>query len=375
MKKILTFFILIFTFSEFLFAQNTAWPEMGSASPVGIGTTSPVANAKLDIQGNGLNIGNNASLNATLHIGSSYGGFDRLTQIHPSLASKPALNLMASTDASNNHLWWAWGVLENTGTWVLQPNTGFGGSVGMFLTRAGNLGVGTALPSAKLSISSNSGSSLTGLASVADFSSSYVMDRARISIGNTSIGSSTSAAMVFYGYNDNNTALENKWEIGTDLSANHGRDLYFYNTNINNAQMFMHGNGNIGIGTNTPDAKLAVNGVIHSKEVKVDMTGWPDYVFIPSYKLESLQKLKSYLIKNQHLPEMPTEAEVARNGVNLGEINKLLVKKVEELTLYLIEKDEEVRSQADKIKLQQDQINDLSAKTDKILEKLKINNK
>eukprot|EP01012_Entosiphon_sulcatum_P033581 TRINITY_DN42514_c0_g1_i1.p1 TRINITY_DN42514_c0_g1~~TRINITY_DN42514_c0_g1_i1.p1 ORF type:complete len:390 (+),score=15.06 TRINITY_DN42514_c0_g1_i1:45-1172(+) len=375
MKKTLTFFILTSFFSGSLFAQNTAWPETSSSNPVGIGTTSPVANAKLDIQGNGLNIGNSLSLNATLHIGTSYGGFDRLTQIHPSLPSKPALNLMASTDASNNHLWWAWGVLENNGTWVLQPNAGFGGSNGMFLTRAGNLGVGTAVPSARLSISSSSGNSLTGLASIADFSSSYVMDRARIAVGNTSIGSSTSSALVFYGYNNNNTGLEDKWEIGTDLSGNHGHDLYFYNNNIRNTQMFMHGNGNIGIGTNTPDAKLAVNGVIHSKEVKVDLSGWPDYVFVPSYKLESLQSLKKYLVKNQHLPEMPTEAEVAKNGINLGEINKLLVKKIEELTLYLIEKDEEVKSQSDKIKLQQDQINNLSAKTDKILDRLKINNK
>jgi hypothetical protein len=100
--------------------------------------------------------------------------------------------------------------------------------------------------------------------------------------------------------------------------------------------------GNVGIGTTTPDAKLAVNGTIHTKEVKVDLTGWPDYVFKPKYNLPSLIELKTYIDKNQHLPEMPSEREVAKNGINLGEIVRLQTKKIEELTLYLIEQQKQM---------------------------------
>jgi len=99
--------------------------------------------------------------------------------------------------------------------------------------------------------------------------------------------------------------------------------------------------GNVGIGTSSPDAKLSVKGTIHTQEVKVDMIGWADYVFKPSYKLPSLNKVKTYIDRNKHLPDMPSEAEVTKDGVNLGAMNRLLLKKVEELTIYLINLKEE----------------------------------
>lgn len=103
-------------------------------------------------------------------------------------------------------------------------------------------------------------------------------------------------------------------------------------------RMTIKSDGSIGIGTSTPDEKLTVNGVIHSKEVKVNLNvPAPDYVFEPDYKLTPLDELKVYLDKNRHLPEIPSATQMEKDGINLSDMNVKLLKKIEELTLYLIE--------------------------------------
>lgn len=96
--------------------------------------------------------------------------------------------------------------------------------------------------------------------------------------------------------------------------------------------------GNVGIGTLNPgNYRLAVEGKIGAREVNVTASSWPDYVFENTYKLPSLLEIESYIKQNKHLPEVPSEAEVKENGINVGEMNALLLKKIEELTLYVIE--------------------------------------
>lgn len=114
----------------------------------------------------------------------------------------------------------------------------------------------------------------------------------------------------------------------------------------------MH-NGNIGIGTNDPQSKLAVDGQIRATEVKVlaDISV-PDYVFEPDYELRSLKETKEYISENKHLPEIPSAAEIGENGIDLGDMNMRLLKKIEELTLYqieLLEKVEELQSKVEKL--------------------------
>ena len=104
--------------------------------------------------------------------------------------------------------------------------------------------------------------------------------------------------------------------------------------------------GNVGIGTNYPMAKLTVDGNILAKEIKVktDITV-PDYVFEPDYKLNSLDHIADYIKTNKHLPEIPSAKEIKKDGLDLAEMNLLLLKKVEELTLYAIQQDEEIKGQ------------------------------
>jgi hypothetical protein len=113
--------------------------------------------------------------------------------------------------------------------------------------------------------------------------------------------------------------------------------------------------GNVGIGTTAPDAKLAVKGQIHAQEVKIDLNGAvaPDYVFEPDYHLKPLSEIETYIKANKHLPEVPSAKEMEANGVQLGEMNMLLLKKVEELTLYVIElkkRDEEQQKEIEELR-------------------------
>ncbi len=104
--------------------------------------------------------------------------------------------------------------------------------------------------------------------------------------------------------------------------------------------------GNVGIGTWDPMAKLAVDGNILAKEIKVKTDiSVPDYVFEPDYELNSLDYIADYVKKNKHLPEIPSAKEIKRDGLDLAEMNLLLLKKVEELTLYAIQQDKEIESQ------------------------------
>jgi len=97
------------------------------------------------------------------------------------------------------------------------------------------------------------------------------------------------------------------------------------------------GGGNVGIGMTNPTNKLDVNGTIHSKEVKVDMAGWSDFVFKKEYNLPTLEEVEKHITEKGHLENIPSEEEVLKNGINLGEMNAKLLQKIEEMMLYIIE--------------------------------------
>jgi hypothetical protein len=137
----------------------------------------------------------------------------------------------------------------------------------------------------------------------------------------------------------NNTGSMN---IGVGAATRHpylwtNTGAMFIGDDGNPTMYVMMGNGNVGIGTTNPQAKLAVNGDIFSKKVKVTLSGWSDYVFQPEYRLRPLSEVEQYINQYHHLPEVVSAAEVEKNGLDVGDNQATLLKKIEELTLYMIE--------------------------------------
>ncbi|MCP4460117.1 MAG: hypothetical protein GY816_19150, partial [Cytophagales bacterium] len=109
--------------------------------------------------------------------------------------------------------------------------------------------------------------------------------------------------------------------------------------------MFLYGDQqSVGIGTeSTGTHTLAVDGSIHAEEVLIDLNvQGPDYVFESDYDLQSLDEIQEYIKSEKHLPEVPSAKEMEENGIVLGEMNMLLLKKIEELTLHLIEQNSKI---------------------------------
>ena len=98
----------------------------------------------------------------------------------------------------------------------------------------------------------------------------------------------------------------------------------------------------VGIGTSNPQSLFSVNGEITATKLTVTSGGWSDYVFNKTYKLRPLNELESYINANKHLPDMPSAREVAEKGINVGENQAALLRKIEELTLYVIEQKKQI---------------------------------
>jgi hypothetical protein len=154
--------------------------------------------------------------------------------------------------------------------------------------------------------------------------------------------------------------------IAGNFSSHSTSDLSLQ-TNGNTRLTISNSTGNVGIGTTSPNQKLTVNGTIYGKEVKVDLNvPGPDYVFEKDYKLPSLDEIKSYIDQHKHLPEVPSAKEMEQNGINVSEMNMILLKKVEELTLIIIEQDKKYKEQQLINKHQQTALEQIQSEINKI---------
>jgi hypothetical protein len=192
----------------------------------------------------------------------------------------------------------------------------------------GNVGIGTSSPAAKLDV--NGAIAVNGVGVITS-GGNDVYANVRV-LRNTS------------------TQLTDGLYLGYNGS---GGPIRFFSNSGTNELMTLTTSGYLGIGTTAPTQKLTVNGTIYGKEVKVDLNvPGPDYVFEKDHKLPSLDEIKSYIDQHKHLPEVPSAKEMEQNGINVSEMNMILLKKVEELTLFVISQkneNEELRTSLKKL--------------------------
>jgi hypothetical protein len=360
MKKVALTLILILSLSPFLYAQNT-FPPTGN---VGIGTTSP--QYLLDVQRIGT--GNSGAIIGIqgFENSSGTGGYLRLMKSRGATVGTFTTTISGDGFGAvdfmgvniNNAIGYGARIVgrqDGTAGSTYLPgklsfflgNTADALSERMTITSSGNVGIGKVTPLATLDV--NGVVRVTGPSSNLDVNAAW---------GNLSNLANSGQMLIGW----NRFAGRGEADFIANQGAGDTGGFAFYNHDNNDVEkqlMYIRGDGFVGIGTKTPREALSVNGNIRSKQVTVELVNWPDYVFKPSYQLPSLSEIKTYIDQNQHLPEMPSAEEIAKEGLNLGEMNRLLMKKVEELTLYLIEKDKKEKEQEAVNNKQQEQINQL----------------
>ncbi len=199
----------------------------------------------------------------------------------------------------------------------------------LFINENGNIGIGTITPSENLEVNGN-----------IKLSSSNIISANRGRVGFSNVTDDWNHTIY---NNGSNIDGEGSWD-GMKFNIYAGAN--FRIGQAKTSALFINNNGNIGIGTTTPDATLAVKGHIHTQEVLVDLNGAvvPDFVFEPGYKLRTLAETERYINQHKHLPEIPSATEMEANGMELKAMNLKLLQKIEELTLQLIALDKKVEA-------------------------------
>lgn len=301
-------------------ASNINFFISNNSGNVGIGTASPLSTLNIN--------GGTGSITTGLTFGDGNTGF-----------YESADNTLITTIGGTNTFYWAGNlfraaktsapalmneVASSTNPTLVPSNsdqdTGVGwsttnqlslitgGSEAVRINSDGKVGIGTINPLSQLSIQG---------------------DGATIGSAAINFKHSGNGMSIGLGTTSNNLMIGNSWnpESGTYLTI-------------------QEATGKIGIGTSdfSGNHKLRVEGSIGAREIKVEATGWSDFVFENGYELRTLEEVEKHIKENGHLPEIPSEVEVAENGIYLGEMDAKLLQKIEELTLYMIDMNKQVQS-------------------------------
>jgi hypothetical protein len=210
-------------------------------------------------------------------------------------------------------------ILGQSAVW--QPT---GATSGNIFYNGGNVGVGTGTPTARLHVHNGSAVINAG----GEITAGDVPARTLL------LGSRPDGYSSALGFQASSSA-RGSFEYGQNGTFN------FWNFNSASSQwkhsMTIMSNGNVGIGVANPAHTLAVNGTVAAKDVLVTNSSWADFVFQQGYHLKPLEEVSRFIASNGHLPDVPSEAEVAKNGISVGEMQAKLLLKIEELTLYAID--------------------------------------
>jgi hypothetical protein len=303
-------YLLIIAFvSQINYGQNTyPFPSSGN---VGIGTINP--SVPLDVIG-------------TVKIQSSNSNYNENLRLLPSLLGDYSSIALGAVSGNSGTGVGQWTLVRypaaNNYMFSLRYN-----STDFFnISNKGNVGIGTADPQAKLHV--NNGDNSYG-AILANSTEAAFSLYAKSLTTQPVYAEAFRLGMKYYNQEENGFI---SFYRGSSAS---GGFLGFSSSGVE--RMRINEYGNIGIGISNPQNKLDVNGTIHSQEVKVDMSGWSDFVFKKEYSLPTLEEVEKHIAEKGHLENIPSEEEVLKDGISLGEMNAKLLQKIEELTLYMIE--------------------------------------
>ena len=151
--------------------------------------------------------------------------------------------------------------------------------------------------------------------------------------------------------NKDKNSRRGSWGIEYVSTDSEGYGLNFWKVGGFNYALFLQNNGNIGIGTKSPAYKLDVIGTIRAREILVDLNGvgGADFVFDTDYRLRPLSEVQSFIAENKHLPEIQSAKDMQQNGVSVNELQFQLLQKIEELTLYIIDQDRQIKDLQQKV--------------------------
>lgn len=374
MKKItyLLFLPALFLSSQ-SFSQENVISENGN---VGLGTTSPSArltvagSARIDstlvvsdsvTMSSSASVGEDLKVNGNLYL-PNIPLVDHITNETILFTNSEGLTEKASLTELNNILYSkhcsAVGGVVASPTWANGPNKIFSECPEV------RVGIGTNAPSRSLDVIGDikayshiwANGSLSVGADLSLFSKCYIQNLNRAAAIQVKTSGNTTAyqRLMYFEYDNADTKIMEVMNTATSrtpfaLKANGEMDI-----DNGTGRIFHLGtNGDLELTNGTMQTfKVETNGMIRGRRMKLDLDTWADYVFEPTYQLMPLSEVETFVKKEKHLPNVPSEQELKADGVDVMEMNRILMEKVEELTLYLIQQNkntEELKKELEEV--------------------------